>query len=41
MEIEKLLQEKAFAPFNGLAGEKLINVLEVNLELRNRFGAPA
>ena len=40
-EIERLLQQKAFAPFNGLAGEKLINVLEVNLELRNRFGTPS
>jgi potassium-transporting ATPase KdpC subunit len=40
-EIEKLLQEKAFAPLNGLAGEKLINVLEVNLELRNRYGLPS
>jgi K+-transporting ATPase ATPase C chain len=40
-EIEKLLQDKSFAPFNGLAGEKLINVLEVNLELRNRYGAPS
>jgi K+-transporting ATPase ATPase C chain len=40
-EIEKLLQDKSFAPFNGLAGEKLINVLEVNLELRNRYGSPS
>lgn len=40
-EIEELLQEKAFAPFNGLAGEKLINVLEVNLELGNRYGWPS
>ena len=40
-EIENLIQEKAFAPFNGLAGEKMINVLEVNLELRNRYGSPS
>jgi K+-transporting ATPase ATPase C chain len=40
-EIEKLLHDKAFAPFDGLAGEKLINVLEVNLELRNRYGSPS
>ena len=40
-EIERILQEKAFAPFGGLAGEKLINVLEVNLALRNRYGAPS
>ncbi|HMK37940.1 MAG TPA: potassium-transporting ATPase subunit C [Bacteroidota bacterium] len=40
-EIENILQEKAFAPFNGLGGERLINVLEVNLELRNRYGSPS
>ncbi len=40
-QIEDMLQEKAFAPLGGLAGEKMINVLEVNLELRKRFGAPA
>ncbi len=40
-QIEEIVQEKAFAPFGGLAGEKMINVLEINLELRQRFGAPA
>jgi K+-transporting ATPase ATPase C chain len=40
-QIEAILQEKSFAPFGGLAGEKMINVLEVNLELRKRFGALA
>ncbi len=40
-EIEDLLQQKAEAPFAGLVGEKIINVLEVNLELRKRYGAPA
>jgi K+-transporting ATPase ATPase C chain len=39
-EIEQILQAKASAPFGGLAGEKMVNVLEVNLELRNRYGAP-
>ena len=39
-EIEQILQANAAAPFGGLAGEKLINVLEVNLELRKRYGAP-
>jgi len=39
-EIEKILQGDSFAPFNGLAGEKMINVLQVNLELRKRYGAP-
>ena len=33
MVIEKLLKQNAAAPFGGLAGVKLINVLEVNLEL--------
>ena len=34
-QIEKLLQEKAEAPLNGLVGVKLVNVLEVNLSLDN------
>ena len=39
-EIEQLLQKNVRAPFAGLAGEKFINVLEVNLELRKRYGSP-
>ena len=39
-EIARLLQAQAAAPLGGLAGEKLINVLEVNRALRNRYGAP-
>ncbi len=39
-EIDQMLQANAAAPFGGLAGEKLVNVLEVNLELRNRYGEP-
>jgi len=39
-EIDNILQADAFAPFNGLAGEKLVNVLQVNLELRQKYGAP-
>ena len=38
-EIEQILQDNAAAPFSGLAGEKLINVLQVNLILRQRYGA--
>lgn len=38
-EIEQILQENASAPWGGLAGEPFINVLEVNLELRKRYGA--
>ena len=39
-EIDQILQAYAKAPFGGLAGEKLVNVLEVNLALRNRYGPP-
>lgn len=37
-EIEQLLQENASAPFGGFAGEKIVNVLELNLALRKRYG---
>jgi K+-transporting ATPase ATPase C chain len=40
-EIKTLIDENASAPFGGLIGEKLVNVLEVNIELRRRVGAPA
>ena len=40
-EIEQILQKNASAPFNGLAGEQFINVLEVNLELVKRYGNPS
>jgi K+-transporting ATPase ATPase C chain len=36
-EIEALLGEMAAAPLGGLVGEKLVNVLEVNLALHQRF----
>ena len=39
-EIEKILQKNTSAPLGGLAGEKFINVLEVNLQLREKYGAP-
>jgi potassium-transporting ATPase KdpC subunit len=39
-EIEQVLEADVSAPFYGLAGEKMVNVLEVNLELRKHFGAP-
>jgi K+-transporting ATPase ATPase C chain len=39
-EIAQILQANASAPWFGLAGEKFVNVLEVNLELRKRYGAP-
>jgi K+-transporting ATPase ATPase C chain len=44
-EIEALLQQQATAPFaglvGGLVGVKLINVLEINLVLQQRYGAQA
>jgi potassium-transporting ATPase KdpC subunit len=39
-EISQLLREKASAPLGGLFGEKMVNVLEVNLELNKRYGNP-
>ena len=39
-EIEQILQADEFAPFDGLVGENMVNVLQVNLELRKHFGAP-
>ncbi len=38
-EIEALLQQQATAPFGGLVGVKLINVLETNLALQRQYGA--
>jgi K+-transporting ATPase ATPase C chain len=40
-EVEQILQENASAPWFGLAGEKFVNVFEVNLKLRERYGAPS
>lgn len=40
LEIEQILQTDAFGPLGGLVGEKMINVLQVNLELTKRYGAP-
>jgi K+-transporting ATPase ATPase C chain len=39
-EVEQILQTDAFAPLGGLVGVKMINVLQVNLELTKRYGAP-
>jgi K+-transporting ATPase ATPase C chain len=39
-EIDKIIQADAYAPMHGLFGEKMVNVLQLNLELRNRYGAP-
>ena len=40
-EIAQILQGNASAPFAGLAGEKIVNAFEVNLQLRQRHGAPS
>jgi K+-transporting ATPase ATPase C chain len=41
-QIEGILQNAAYAPGYGLfGGEKIVNVLQVNLELRKQFGPPA
>ena len=40
-EMEGILGDRSWAPMGGPFGEKLVNVLEVNLELRSRFGPPA
>ena len=40
-EIEKMLLERATAPWGGLAGERIVNVLEINLALRAKYGAPS
>jgi K+-transporting ATPase ATPase C chain len=40
-DIEAILQQKARAPWGGLIGETLVNVLDVNLELHKRYGDPA
>ncbi len=39
-DIEEILQKNAAAPWEGLIGEKFVNVLEINLELRKLYGAP-
>lgn len=39
-DIEQILQDNASAPFGGLVGEKIVNVLQVNLELRKKYGPP-
>ena len=36
-EIEKMLNEEASAPLGGLVGVPLINVLEINLALRDKY----
>jgi len=39
-DISAMLDAAAAAPWYGLAGEKIVNVLEINLELRKKYGEP-
>jgi potassium-transporting ATPase KdpC subunit len=39
-EIDRILQVNAFAPLGGLVGERMVNVLQVNLEIREQYGPP-
>jgi potassium-transporting ATPase KdpC subunit len=39
-EIKQIIQADAYAPMGGLFGEKMVNVLRVNLELCKRYGTP-
>jgi len=39
--IEKLVRENAFTPLAGLVGEPLVNVLELNLALDERYPVPS
>jgi K+-transporting ATPase ATPase C chain len=39
-QIRHILEVDAFAPMGGLFGEKMINVLQVNLKLRKLYGPP-
>jgi K+-transporting ATPase ATPase C chain len=39
-QIDQILHENASAALGGLAGEKFVNVLQVNLQLASRFGQP-
>ena len=38
-EIEAMLKEKSSAPLGGAWGEPMVNVLEINLALDNKYGA--
>ena len=39
-EIEELLRQKSWSPLGGLYGEPLVNVLEMNLALREQYQKP-
>ena len=39
-EVELIVRKNASAPWDGIAGERYVNVLEINLELRKQYGEP-
>jgi K+-transporting ATPase ATPase C chain len=39
-QVEEMIQNNTFAPMGGLFGEKMVNVLQLNIDLRNQFGSP-
>jgi hypothetical protein len=39
--MEQIMNENASVPFGGLAREKFVNVLEVNLEVSKHYGEPS
>jgi K+-transporting ATPase ATPase C chain len=39
-EVEQILNDNASAAFGGLAGDKFINIMEVNLSLNKMYGNP-
>ena len=40
-EIQAMLDEHAFSPGAGMFGEAIVNVLEINLAMRSRYGEPS
>jgi K+-transporting ATPase c subunit len=36
-EIEQIRQDNAVAPWFGLVGEKMVNVLKINMELQKKY----
>ncbi len=39
-EVEQMVQDNSAAPLGGLFGEKLVNVMQINLALKSRYGQP-
>jgi potassium-transporting ATPase KdpC subunit len=39
-EIDALIRNDTYAPMNGLFGEKMVNILRINLDLCKRYGNP-